>query len=278
MMVGLVEEFTSMKYWYVLNAIFLCVIAASSTHVNAQSPAIQNLAIQDGDTVVFYGDSITALHLYTRFVEEFAFTRYPTLRVRFVNAGVSGDATYGGYAGTMQQRVQRDVTAFHPAMITVMLGMNDGGYVTMTLQIDSAFRKGYNDLLDTLTRENPKAALTLILPTPYDEITHGTEFPGYSRTIDTIADDVAELAAQRKAHSEAPAGRRFEPCNERFPGSRPIVDSRPNPSWPRCLMDHGRRREGNRCGPHKNIWSAKDAHRVTRDSARRGVAAPTRSK
>jgi len=57
--------------------------------------------------------------------------------------------------------------------------------------------------LYTLTRENTNAALTLILPTPYDEITHGTEFPGYSKTIDTIADDVAELAARRKANSEA---------------------------------------------------------------------------
>jgi lysophospholipase L1-like esterase len=201
---GLAEGFTSMKYWYVLSAIVLCLIVGSSAHLKAQDPAVRGLAIKDGDTVVFYGDSITALHLYTRFVEEFTVTRYPTMRVRFVNAGVPGDATWGGYAGTMQQRVQRDVTAFHPAMITVMLGMNDGGYVSMTPQIDSAFRKGYNDLLDTLTRENPKAALTLILPTPYDEITHGTEFPGYSKTIDAIADDVAELAAQRKAHSEAP--------------------------------------------------------------------------
>ena len=193
-----------MKYRYGLNAVVLCLIASSSASLNAQDLAMQNLAIKDGDTVVFYGDSITALHFYTRFVEEFTLTRYPTLHIRFVNAGVPGDATYGGYAGTMQQRVQRDVTAFHPAMITVMLGMNDGGYVTMTPQIDSAFRKGYNDLLDTLTRENPKAALTLILPTPYDEITHGTEFPRYSKTIDVIAEDVAEIAAQRKAHSEAP--------------------------------------------------------------------------
>jgi lysophospholipase L1-like esterase len=204
MMVGLVEGFTSMKYWYGLSTIVLYLIVGSSARLNAQDLAMQNLAIKDGDTVVFYGDSITALHLYTRFVEEFTLTRYPTLHVRFVNAGVPGDATYGGYAGAMQQRVQRDVTAFHPAMITVMLGMNDGGYVPMTPQIDSAFRKGYNDLLDTLTRENPTAALTLILPTPYDEITHGTEFPGYSKTIDTIAEDVAELAAQRKAHSEVP--------------------------------------------------------------------------
>ncbi len=193
-----------MKHWYVLSAIVLCLLTGLSMHSNAQNLATQSLAIQDGDTAVFYGDSITALHLYTRFVEEFALTRYPILHVRFVNAGVPGDATYGGYAGAMQQRVQRDVTAFHPAMITVMLGMNDGGYVSMTPQIDSAFRKGYNDLLDALTRENPKAALTLILPTPYDEITHGTEFPGYSKTIDAIADDVAEIAAQRKAHGDAP--------------------------------------------------------------------------
>jgi len=193
-----------MKFCYGLTATILGLIAGASAQRNARNLAPQTLAIAGGDTVVFYGDSITALHLYTRFVEEFALTRYPTLRIRFVNAGVPGDATYGGYAGTMQQRVQRDVTSFHPAMITVMLGMNDGGYGAMTPQIDSAFRKGYDDLLDTLTRENPKAALTLILPTPYDEITHGTEFPGYSKTMDAIADDVADLAAQRKAHSETP--------------------------------------------------------------------------
>jgi len=192
-----------MQFWPVRSLIAVGAIAASST-LYAQPASIRSLAIKDGDTVVFYGDSITALHLYTRYVEEFALTRYPTMHVRFVNAGVPGDATYGGYAGSMKQRVQRDVTAFHPEMVTVMLGMNDGGYVPMTPQIDSAFRKGYSDLVDTLTRENPKATLTLILPTPYDEITHGTEFPGYSKTIDAIADDVSELAARRKVQEGPP--------------------------------------------------------------------------
>jgi hypothetical protein len=95
---GLAEGFTSMKYWYGLSAIVLCLIVGSSADLNARDLTTRNLAIKDGDTVVFYGDSITALHLYTRFVEEFALTRYPTLRVRFVNAGVPGDAAYGGYA------------------------------------------------------------------------------------------------------------------------------------------------------------------------------------
>jgi len=188
-----------MKYGYALGALVLWPFVCCAAHGDKQS-----LAIKDGDTIVFYGDSITAQHLYTRFVEEFVLTRYPTLNVRFVNAGVPGDSTYGGYAGAMQQRVQRDVTAFHPAMITVMLGMNDGGYGPMSAKIDSTFRTGYTDLLDTLNRENPAAKLTLILPTPYDEITHGTDFPGYSKTIDSIADDVAEIATQRKPVGGAP--------------------------------------------------------------------------
>jgi hypothetical protein len=78
----------------------------------------QKFALSDGDTVVFYGDSITAQRLYTRFAEEFVLTRYPNLEVHFVNAGVPGDSSYGGYAGVMKERVQRDVAPFHPTMIT----------------------------------------------------------------------------------------------------------------------------------------------------------------
>jgi len=67
--------------------------------------------------VVFYGDSITAQRLYTRYVEDFVLTRYPTLHIRFVNAGVPGDTVQGGYTGTMAERVQRDVCTVSAAMI-----------------------------------------------------------------------------------------------------------------------------------------------------------------
>jgi lysophospholipase L1-like esterase len=169
----------------------------------AMMPA-QNFALKDGQTVVFYGDSITAQRLYTRFAEEFVLTRYPDLHIHFVNAGVPGDTTYGGYAGAMKERVQRDVAPSHPAMITVMLGMNDGGYVPESPKIDAVFRKGYNDLLDELEQAVPTAALIVILPTPYDEISHGTEFPGYSKVIDQNAKDVAEIAARRKVFNGKP--------------------------------------------------------------------------
>lgn len=176
-----------------------CAFVVAACAVLAHS---QQFALRDGDTVVFYGDSITAQRLYTKYVEEFVLTRYPALHIRFINAGVPGDTAYGGYAGAMEERVQRDVASFHPAMITVMLGMNDGGWGLGSPQIDAAFQNGYHALLDALHKADPGAAITLICPTPYDEITHGTEFPGYSHVIAVNADDVSRIGAQLQASGD----------------------------------------------------------------------------
>lgn len=161
-------------------------------------PAARQFALKDGETVVFYGDSITAQRLYTRFVEEFVLTRYPNLHITFINAGVPGDKVDGGYAGKMAERVHRDVEPFHPGMITVMLGMNDGWWGTKSPEVDAYFKKGYGELLDALRKAAPDATLTLICPTPYDEITHGTEFPLYSQVIDDLANDVSSIAKERQ--------------------------------------------------------------------------------
>src|ERR1700723_55828 len=85
-----------------------------------------SFALRDGDRVVFYGDSITAQRLYTRFAEDMVVSRYPKLRIQFYNAGVSGDTVSGGHSGDMDTRLKRDVLPFHPTVVTIMLGMNDG--------------------------------------------------------------------------------------------------------------------------------------------------------
>jgi lysophospholipase L1-like esterase len=157
----------------------------------------QGFALKDGETVVFYGDSITAQRLYTKAVEEFVLTRYPKMHVRFVNAGVPGDTTTGGYAGSMLERVIRDVAPWEPSMITVMLGMNDGGWgYGSPNQIEDNFKNQYEALLRAIGNAAPDATFTLIASTPYDEITHDTEFPGYSKMIDRLATDVSRIAAQ----------------------------------------------------------------------------------
>src|SRR5215472_1688322 len=70
-----------------------------------------DFAIHDGDTIVFYGDSITENMLYPNFVETYIVTRYPNLHVRFVNAGWAGDTVKGGGGGPINDRLTRDVIA-----------------------------------------------------------------------------------------------------------------------------------------------------------------------
>jgi lysophospholipase L1-like esterase len=155
----------------------------------------QNLALRDGDRVVFYGDSITAQRFYTRFVEDIVLTRYPTMHVTFVNAGVPGDTVYGGYTGDQATRLKRDVFPQHPSVVTIMLGMNDGYYVPFEQKYFDIYTKGYRALLSSMQSNLPAVRITLLTPTPYDEVTHGTEFAHYNEVVSRHAAFVRTLGA-----------------------------------------------------------------------------------
>lgn len=155
----------------------------------------QQLALHDGDRVAFYGDSITAQRFYTRFVEDIFLTRYPHLHITFFNAGVPGDTVNGGYTGDMSKRLNRDLFPHQPTVVTIMLGMNDGYYMPFNQKYLDIYEDGYRKLLNTIQTTLPAARVTLISPTPYDEATHGTEFPQYNQVIARHAAFVKEQAA-----------------------------------------------------------------------------------
>jgi lysophospholipase L1-like esterase len=134
--------------------------------------------LHDGDRVVFYGDSITDQRLYTVFVEAFVVTRFPKLNVAFRHAGWSADTVDGGYGGNLATRVERDVSSFSPTVVTVMLGMNDGGYRPFDAERFEHFQSGYAKLVQALREKNPNVRITSIQPSPYDDVTRPPEFPG----------------------------------------------------------------------------------------------------
>jgi lysophospholipase L1-like esterase len=136
-----------------------------------------NFYLKSGDTVVFYGDSITDQRLYTIIVETYVATRYPKLDVSFIDSGWGGDRVSGGEGGSIDTRLKRDVFAYHPSVVTVMLGMNDGGYKAETESNDAIYFAGYRHIVDSLHANLPQVRITAIQPSPYDDVTRTPSIP-----------------------------------------------------------------------------------------------------
>jgi len=152
----------------------LCALALLAWPALAQS----GFYLKDNDTVVFYGDSITDQRLYTVAAETFVLTRFPNLHVKFVHSGWGGDKVSGGGGGNIETRLKRDVFPYHPTVVTIMLGMNDGRYRALDDEIFTTYKTGYEKIVAMLKEDSPGVRLTLIEPSPYDDVTRAPAFDG----------------------------------------------------------------------------------------------------
>jgi lysophospholipase L1-like esterase len=142
--------------------IAFCTLLFSALPARSQAPkTADSFTPQDGDTIVFLGDSITHQCMYTQYVEDFFLTRYPDRTIHFHNAGVSGDK-----AADAQHRFEDDVAARHPKFVTVLLGMNDGQYKDFNPEIFATYQQDMTSLLDSVKSIGAKAIV--MTPTPFD--------------------------------------------------------------------------------------------------------------
>ncbi|MFQ5749841.1 MAG: SGNH/GDSL hydrolase family protein, partial [Planctomycetota bacterium] len=144
----------------------LLLLAAAALPAAAQEfPATPGpLRLSEGDTLVFLGDSITHQCLYTQYVEDFVYTRFPRLRIHLHNAGVGGDT-----AGDALERFEEDVAGLHPAAVFLLLGMNDGRYTAPDAGIFDTYQKDMTRLLDQVA--DLGAQPILMAPTWFDQRT-----------------------------------------------------------------------------------------------------------
>ena len=189
---------------------FIRFVALLSLLIAISSPAQSApFLLHDGDTVVFYGDSITEQRLYTVYVAAAVHTQHPTWHIRFYNAGVGGDRVTGGGAGPVDTRLTRDVIARHPTVVAIMLGMNDRA----TPETRAAYAPGYEHILTRLRTEVPGVRLSIIAPSPFDQITR----PG-DHSNDTLAGftaidkSLADKIPCQLRRSEYTLNRRPRPC------------------------------------------------------------------
>ena len=157
--------------------------------------AKDGFALLDGDRVVFYGDSITEARHYSSLVETYVLTRFPKLDVTFVHSGWGGDGVNGGEGGGIDTRLARDVLAYAPTVLTVMLGMNDGGVRPFDAGLFDAYSAGYRHILDSVRRSRPGLRITVLRPSPYDDVTRAPDFEGgYNAVLVRYGQFLKELA------------------------------------------------------------------------------------
>ena len=144
---------------------FFATIAMSSA-VEAQqkqssAAPLAKMELADGDCVVFLGDSITHQRLYTQYVENFFYTRFPNMRLKFHNAGVGGAKAWDAL-----ERFDRDVARYKPKYVTVLLGMNDARYQPFNLEIFSTYQQDMTKVVSQIV--GCGAQPILMTPTMFD--------------------------------------------------------------------------------------------------------------
>jgi lysophospholipase L1-like esterase len=144
----------------VLFGLLTFTLTLSASEPQFKSPTAK-LELKSGDSIVFLGDSITHQCLYTQYVEDFFYTRYPSMRLKFHNSGVGGAKAWDALA-----RFDRDVTAYKPKYVTVLLGMNDGRYQPYDEETFQTYRRDMTEVIARIRKIG--ATPVLMTPTMFD--------------------------------------------------------------------------------------------------------------
>lgn len=124
-----------------------------------------------GDRVVFMGNSITDGGHYHSYIWLYYMTHFPNMRIDCFNAGIGGDISK-----QMLERLNTDVFANKPTIMTLTFGMNDTGYELYPAdKADSLYGQKVKvslqsfELIKTELKQHPEIKKIMIASSPYDE-------------------------------------------------------------------------------------------------------------
>ena len=168
----------------------------------------QGFLLGKNATLVCLGDSITeAREGYVKVMEHLIHAGYPERNVRVVNSGIGGHK-----APDMLARLQRDVIAHRPDVVTINVGINDvwHGFRDWEPARDYPEGDGPNGvpvavyeatvgrIVDTL-RETTNAAIVLVTPTVIGEDVDNPDNRANARLAHYVA-AMQRIAAARHTH------------------------------------------------------------------------------
>ncbi|MFO8014256.1 MAG: SGNH/GDSL hydrolase family protein [Phycisphaerae bacterium] len=161
----------------------LAVLLLAAVPTLAAAAAEEACVLKGGETILFFGDSITQGGAYVEDVEAFLLTRFPDKRFRIVNAGISSETISGTSEPDhdprrpwAHQRFDRDVAAARPDIVVACFGMNDGNYHPFDHLKFRKYRAGVRRLIDRCKRIG--ARTVFLTPPPFDPYRRRAGDPG----------------------------------------------------------------------------------------------------
>lgn len=151
----------------------LCVLPLSGS--GAETASQPSEIFRDGDTIVFFGDSITQGGHYIDHFEAWLLCRYPESRFQVFNRGISSE-TISGASETdhdprrpwSHERFARDITPLKPQVLIACFGMNDGNYHPFDWPRFEQYQRGIRRLMQRARGEAGVRTLILMTPPPFD--------------------------------------------------------------------------------------------------------------
>ena len=153
----------------------------------------------NGDRVVFAGNSITEAGFYETYIWLYYITHFPGRKITVFNGGIGGDVAKQIYV-----RLEDDILAMKPTVLSISFGMNDSKYFEYWMHknktdsirkaaIDTSFK--WFKKIEAKVDQFPKVRKIMMNSSPYDEtVKNGKEpFEGKYKTIEGI------IAFQKKA-------------------------------------------------------------------------------
>jgi lysophospholipase L1-like esterase len=131
--------------------IALLVAICGSLALCQRSTAAEKIAPAVYHRIAFLGDSITDGDTYPKLVRD-ALASAGLPKMVAINAGIGGDTARG-----MHARLERDVLAFHPTLVTLSAGANDAGSVS-----PEAYERDVRGIAERLKQEH--IPLILLMP------------------------------------------------------------------------------------------------------------------
>jgi len=110
-------------------------------------PAFAETQLPPNARVAIIGDSITEQKLYSRFIETYLLACTGRKDIRCFQFGWGGETAQG-----FSNRLENDLSVFHPTVATTCYGMNDGRYVPYDPSIGASYEKWMRLVLEGLKK------------------------------------------------------------------------------------------------------------------------------